>query len=142
MRIANLIRSHFGRRFLLLRNDSGEPLTIRIQFRKMTKGGEWNWFPADPRRSAKALEYTLAPGKSLYLSDEESRVATSKVRIWAEGVKSGFKWEDYKGHDLWLVPEIDEEDYHGYRADKIETVAMRLTRPERSQELLATVARR
>jgi len=131
-----------SRRFLLLRNDSGEPLTIRVQFRRLTRHGEWNWFPADPRRSARALEYTIGPGKAFYLSDGESRVAASKVRIWAEGVSTGSRWEDYRYRDLWLVPEMAKDRGHVYHGDKIQTVTMRLTRPEDSRELLSAVARR
>ena len=130
------------RRYLLLRNETGEPLTIQVQFRMFSGHGEWSWFPADPRRSDKALKYTLSPGKALYLTDGESRVATSKVRIWAEGLKTGTKWVDYKDQDLWLVPEVSKGSHHGYHDDKIQTVSMQLTRPADSPELLAALARR
>jgi hypothetical protein len=129
-------------RFLLLRNETGEPLTIRVQFRMKTSHGDWNWVPADPRRSQDAVKYTLRPGKALYLKDGESRVATSKVRIWVEGLDTGSKWEEYKDQDFWLVPEVIKGEHHGYHDDKIQTVSMRLTQLEDSQELLSVVARR
>src|SRR5262245_5535428 len=107
------------RRFLQVTNETGENLTVCVQYRTVTDQNNWRWYPADPSASAEALVYELAPGATAYLEDEGWQIRASRVRIWAVAA-SGQAWMQYRGEDLWLVPET-HNGIQCYPAPEMET---------------------
>jgi hypothetical protein len=104
------------RRYLKVKNDTGEKLTVWLRYRTLTTDGEWRWYPGEWE---KPLCYELDPGEETYLSHEGWKVNASRVRIWAE-TPSGEQLDQYQDEDLWLVPEEDGEGKHSYSAPQIE----------------------
>jgi hypothetical protein len=104
-----------NRRYLKVKNDTGEKLTVWVRYRTQTVRDEWKWYPAGDE----ALCYELAPGQETYLSHEGWRVNASRVRIWAQ-TASGEQMDEYKDKDLWLVPEEDDDGEHTYLAAHLE----------------------
>jgi hypothetical protein len=111
-----------NRRYLQLKNDTNETLTVSLQYRtENARDGSWSWYPVPPEQSDKAVVYTLSPGEVTYLDHKHWTISASRVRIWAMS-ESGAEWSAYKDEDLWLVPEMDESiDQHVYYAAKTET---------------------
>lgn len=107
----------FSRRYLRVHNDTGEALTVWLRYQTLTVNKTWFWYPAAPQPAA---AYRVDPGAVLDLEHEKWRVNASKVRIWARS-SGGREWQDYRGRDLWLVPETDERGQHQYRAAERET---------------------
>jgi hypothetical protein len=107
------------RRYLRVKNDTQERLTVYVQYRTLTTKDRWAWFPVDPEQSEKAAVYVFEPGEEADLSHEDWRVNASRVRIWAV-TEEGTAWLENKEEDLWLVPEIDEAR-HQYLAPTMET---------------------
>jgi hypothetical protein len=110
----------FTRRFLQLQNDTGEPLTVWVQYQTTTEKNGWVWFPKGSPDSENAVAYNLAPGKVTYLFDEGWQLKANRVRLWARA-RSGANWVEYKSQDLWLVPETDDNGKRYYWADEMET---------------------
>jgi hypothetical protein len=111
-------------RLLRFKNETGEKLKIFVQYNGLTENGEWDWFPTAPTTKAKALEFTVEPGEETYFFDGERPIDASRVRIWAES--SGKKWLRYKNEDLWLVPEVDENNSHWYNSEQMEVFTFAL----------------
>jgi hypothetical protein len=104
-------------RYLQVKNDTGEKLTVYVQYRTFTDKGTWRWYPA---KSEEALAYELDPGETTCLADEGWQIRASRVRIWAVAGESGHTWDQYEKEDLWLVPET----FRGiqcYEAEEMET---------------------
>jgi hypothetical protein len=107
----------FSRRYLRVHNDTGEQLTVWLRYQTLTVNKTWSWYPAAPQP---AVAYRVDPGAVLDLEHEKWRVEASRVRIWARS-SGGREWGDYRGRDLWLVPETDDRGQHQYRAAERET---------------------
>ena len=50
-------------RYLQIRNDTGKPVTIWVQYYSKTEQGQWAWFPADPAQSSKGIAYEIGAAK-------------------------------------------------------------------------------
>jgi len=87
-------------RQLLVRNKSGEPLTVSLLY----KYGK-SWAPAKPGKGDdEALRFSVAPDSEALLGTDDTALRATKVRLWAEG-EGGGRWNEHHGHDLSLVPE-------------------------------------
>lgn len=108
-------------RFLRVKNDTGQKLRVRIQYRGLNadKTG-YEWLPADPAKSTRGLVYEFDPGETTYLALPAGRIKATRVRLWAVAA-NGEEWADYKTQDLWLVDETDAEGQHVYHAEEVET---------------------
>jgi hypothetical protein len=103
-------------RFLRIKNDSGEKLTVFLQVRTRNDRGEWVWTPEAPGSKAKVMTFDLQAGKTLDLT---GKVSASRVRLWARSDTSSFM--DYANQDLWLVPETTGNGEHRYQASQMQT---------------------
>ena len=103
-------------RFLRIKNDSGEKLTVFLQVRTRNDRGEWVWSPEAPGSKAKVMTFDLEAGKTLDLT---GKVSASRVRLWARSDTSSFM--DYANQDLWLVPETTGNGEHRYQASQMQT---------------------
>jgi hypothetical protein len=114
-----------NRRYLMVKNDTPERVTVWVQYRTMNNQDGWSWYPADPDRSAQAARYTLEPGEETYLSHGDDYLTASRVRLWGQSA-GGTEWHDYKESDLWLVDEEDQDGEHYYVAEEMETYTFTL----------------
>lgn len=90
----------FKSRQLLVRNKTGEPITVNVLY----KYGK-SWSPAAPGKGDdEALRFTVAADSEALLGAEGEAIRAAKVRMWAEG-KSGGTWTKHRGSDLSLVPD-------------------------------------
>ena len=103
-------------RFLRIKNDSGEKLTVFLQVRTRNDRGEWVWSPEAPGSKAKVMTFDLEAGKTLDLT---GKVSASRVRLWARSEAASFM--DYANQDLWLVPETTNSGEHRYQAGQMQT---------------------
>jgi hypothetical protein len=103
-------------RFLRIKNDSGEKLTVFLQVRTRNDKGQWSWMPEEPGTKAKAMSFDLDAGKTLDLT---GKVSASRVRLWARSDTASFM--DYADQDLWLVPETRSNGEHRYQASRMQT---------------------
>jgi hypothetical protein len=110
-------------RYLKIKNDTKDTLTVYVQYRTQDKSEQWVWLPVNPKQSAEAVTQSLAPGKEILAEVEKNPILSSRVRLWAKSAAGGTQWLEYKDHDLWLVPEVDREKPkdHIYYAPKTET---------------------
>lgn len=111
---ARLVMKRHDRRFLRVVNQSDEP--IRVYAFYYTKGtdGAWHWYPGDPR-TAGALYWDFEVGEAAYLLHKDFKIKGSKIRIWAEGLRSGGKWLRDQNQDVIICPS------EGYEAPDIGT---------------------
>ena len=109
----------FTRRLLHVKNNTAEPITVYVQFRSPTEGGEWSWLPADPATSPDALAFELGAGEEGYLDHHGAPISASRVRIW--GQSAARQWATYQNADLWLVSEVDGNGERAYFAAEMET---------------------
>ncbi len=65
------------------------------------------------------LAFELEPGQSADLTDGDWEVNGSRARLWA--VSASREYANFRDSDLWLVPETNDEGYHGYEAAEIQT---------------------
>jgi cathepsin L len=86
-------------RKLNVKNKTGGPLTVFLQYRKNGK-----WSPAAPK-SGNAHEYTISDGADATLGDGGDEVMAGRVRLWAKATGSKKAWTQYKSKPLVLVPE-------------------------------------
>jgi hypothetical protein len=96
-------------RYIKVENATGERLTLWLHYQSLAEKDEWDWFPTKPVDPEKALRYILEPGSNSYLSDNASRIAAGRARLWAES-ESGHKWTGYRDQDLQLKPSADRKD--------------------------------
>jgi hypothetical protein len=108
----------FTRRYLKVKNDSGVPMKVFVQFRGM-EDKKWAWMPADPEKSKDALIFDLKAGEEMFLKHKDTKVAASRVRIWGEADEQ--TWFDFRDQDLWVVPEMDQRGEHRYLATEMRT---------------------
>jgi hypothetical protein len=111
-------------RFLRIKNDSGEKLTVFLQVRTRNDRGEWMWSPEAPGSKAKATTFDMDAGKTLDLT---GKVSASRVRLWARSDSASFM--DYANQDLWLVPETSSNGEHRYRAGQMQTFTYTMKQP-------------
>lgn len=99
------------RRKLNLRNKTGSPLEVQVQYRNKT-----GWKPAlGPSRDT--LTYTIADGGEALVGLDGKSIRADKVRVWAKSTKGGGTWSEFKSKDLVLVPE------GSYESRKLQTFA-------------------
>lgn len=90
----------FKSRQLLVRNKTGEPITVSLLY----KYGK-SWSPAKPGKGDdEALRFTIASESEALLGTDGNPLRAAKVRLWAEG-DSGGSWSQHRGSDLALVPD-------------------------------------
>jgi hypothetical protein len=104
-----------NQRYLRVKNDTGQKLTVWVRYRAPGEDGNWAWLPGD----SDAVEYELGPGEETYLALDDQRLSASRVRIWAE-TADGRQMDEYREQDLWLVPEKDDNDEHWYYGAEME----------------------
>jgi tetratricopeptide (TPR) repeat protein len=88
----------FSTRFVRVHNTTQEPIKVFVTYQTQTKQGNWVQVPA-----AGALEWQIAPGQPLYLLLNNVAIDARSLRIWAEGTKSGKKWDNNKRSTMLLV---------------------------------------
>jgi hypothetical protein len=90
----------FESRHLLVRNKTGQPLTVSLLY----KYGK-SWTPGSPGQATdKPLRFTVAADSEALLGNGGEEIVASKVRLWAEGAQDG-AWTKHRGSDLALVPD-------------------------------------
>jgi hypothetical protein len=119
----------FTRRYLKVKNDSGVPMKVFVQYRGQDDK-KWAWFPADPTESKDALVYDLKPGQEMFVQDKGNKLSASRVRIW--GVADSQTWFDFRDQDLWVVPEMDQSGEHRYQATEMRTFTFIFPKQENS----------
>ncbi len=107
-----------NKRVLKIRNETGDTLTVFLQFRAPQEGG-WVWIPDNPAETTDALSFEIEAGKELDVKHKDELVAASRMRIWASSPTQ--KWLQFKTKDCWLVPEKTEDGEHVYSAPTVET---------------------
>lgn len=110
-----------NKRFLKLRNNTKDTITVFLQYRFQTGEG-WAWTPIDPAKGNDALSFEIEAGKDLDVKQMEEPIAASRMRIWATA--PGFKWMRFKTKDIWLVPERNEDGDHVYFSEKVDAFLM------------------
>ena len=70
----------------------------------------------------------MAPGQELFVENNGKKMASPVVRIWAVSAKGQFL--AFRGQDLWLVPEQDQNGQHVYLAPDVRTFNFVFPRPE------------
>jgi hypothetical protein len=105
-------------RRLRVANATNEKLTVYLQVKTQNDQDEWVWFPSQPGRD-RVLAYELEPGQAADLMDGKWEVNGSRARLWAVGANQ--EYVAFRDKDLWLVPEMNDEGYHGYDAADIQT---------------------
>jgi hypothetical protein len=105
-------------RYLRVKNNTGEKLTVYLQYRTWTTKRCYAWYPADPATSDQVLVFEIAPGAETDLYHDNWRINASRARLWAESATG--EWNEYEGKDLWLV-EADKSGEHYYYGDAMET---------------------
>jgi hypothetical protein len=106
-------------RYLRIRNATDRSVRVYVQYRTMLDNDSYAWLPAHPADSREAVTFRIAAGETLDLERDGSRIAASRVRLWAQS--TGGTWTGYRDRDLWLVPEVDADGEHYYRAPEVET---------------------
>ena len=93
--------SEFSERYLKLRNNSGQPLKVSLQWLARRSNAD-NWLPSTKTASA----VTLAPGQAINVNDPTHKpfvVQGKKVRVWATATKGRANtWQRWKSTDLAL----------------------------------------
>src|SRR5262249_54843360 len=95
-------------RYIKLENATGERLRIWLHYQTFDEARKLAWFPTKPVDPDKALRYVMEPNATVYLSEENQRIAAARARVWAES-DSGHKWLAYRDRDLQLKPAEREE---------------------------------
>src|SRR5262249_22095612 len=105
-------------RYLKVRNQTGQRLTVYVQFRAPTDQGQEAWYPAAPGASAGPLKFELEAGAGGGrgggggLGYGAAPIRPGRARLWAESASG--QWLKYKDQDVVLVPQP-------YRADTLGT---------------------
>ena len=108
-----------NKRFLKIRNDTKDTVTVYLQYRALDKAGGWAWVPADPATSSEALSFSLKPGEEFSPKADDMPVAASRMRIAVTSPTQ--KWMKYRDKDCWLVPEKNDDGEHVYLAEAVDT---------------------
>jgi hypothetical protein len=116
-------------RYLRLKNDTAEKLTVFVQYHTWTSTGTWQWYPSQPG-TRDAVAYVLNPGQEADLRHEGWRLNASKVRLWAQS-PTGLEYLDFQDRDLWLVEETDGE--RCFYAPQPETFTYTFLPPEKDK---------
>lgn len=111
--VSTELKQHFRRKLQVV-NNTGEPIRVYLYYYTQTANGDWAWYPGNPQR-VNAISYTFEPGETSYLSHRDVQVKAAAVMIWAEGLRTGRRWDEFANQALMLV---DEE---GYMAAEMET---------------------
>ena len=106
-------------RFVRFTNATDKKALFYIHYETIDAEGNSMWLPPKEDGYMYATSVEVAPGESVDLKEGEWRVNATRARIWA--VSEGREWLRYKGIDLWLVPEVDEDGNHSYQAPNPET---------------------
>jgi hypothetical protein len=109
----------FYERTLTVRNNTSEKLHVWVQYRTKAESETWQWLPANPKESGRAVSLSLNPGESADVLDGEAVVSASRVRIWAS-TASGKEWVKYQDRDFWLVSATGDGK-HRYQAVAMES---------------------
>jgi hypothetical protein len=115
------------KRFLKVKNDSGENLKVFVQFVVKTEDGDGVWVPGMPG-TEQAFSFDLANGEEQFVEFNGKKVASPVVRIWGVSAKGQFL--QYRDSDLWLVPETDQMGQHVYLSNDVRTFTFAFPRPE------------
>jgi cathepsin L len=87
-------------RQLLVRNKTGQPITVSLLYRYGKR-----WSPGKPGKADDdALRFSIAADGEALLGTDGQALRASKVRLWAEG-DGGGSWTKHRGSDLSLVPD-------------------------------------
>jgi hypothetical protein len=108
-----------------VKNDTGERLTVYVQYQTISQSKGWTWNPVVPGSEPRAVAYTFVPGQEANLRHEDWPINANRVRIWARS-DSGEEFAEYRDEDLWLVDEIDGDCV--YYADEAETFTFTFAR--------------
>ncbi len=93
------------RRFLRVKNETSQKLTVYVQYETMTDKGSWSWFPDTPDKK-RAVIFPLTAGAQAEVDDDSFPINARRVRIWAAAA-DGTKLQDYRNQDLWLVADTE-----------------------------------
>lgn len=99
----------FKTRKLNVKNKSGDPIKVHLQYRK---GGKWS--PGKPGGNDR-LTYTIAAGAEAILGTDGKEINAGMVRLWAESTDGKTYWTQYRRKDLDLTPD------GGYQGTQHET---------------------
>ncbi len=105
-------------RYIRVANATDEKITLYLQVKTQNEDEDWVWFPAKPGAD-EALAFDLSPGQAAELTDGDWPINGSRIRVWAESKTR--QYVAFRDKDLWLVPETNDEGYHGYEAADVQT---------------------
>ena len=81
--------SRQNQRYLKIKNETKETLTVFIQYRTQSQPDTWVWRPGDPKKSSESITQSIPPGKEIYAEVDKNRILSSRVRLWALPVLNG-----------------------------------------------------
>jgi tetratricopeptide (TPR) repeat protein len=102
------------RKFLRVVNKTGEPIRVFVQYETLTTENRWLWYPTNANKG-ESVWWDFASGDGARLAHDKWTIKARRVRVWAEGKRTGNTWTRNKSVDLILVPD------KGYRARGILT---------------------
>ena len=113
-----------SRRYLYLHNDTGQSLTVSLVYQTLDKQKKnWHWVPGKPP-SDQVVELTPGARVTQQAKHGKEPILAFRARLWAaSGGNAG--WDEWKDHDLFLVPEKDEDGNHRYYANAYDTFTFR-----------------
>lgn len=88
----------FQGRQVKVTNNTAEPLKVYVSYEAISE----SW-PGDRVPQSGWLSFTVAPGATQTLEHDGKPIEAKKVRLWAEGSKTGKKHDVLKKRDLVLV---------------------------------------
>ncbi len=92
------------RRKLNVKNKSGAPLEVAVQYRSGT-----SWLPAYGAKKT-SLTYTVPDGAEALVGVDGDEIRADRVRVWAKSLDGKSTFSEFKKKDLSLVPEGSYED--------------------------------
>ena len=93
------------RRYLVVKNNTGDTLNVNVKFHTFTTDGDWKWFPAPLEQDGWEV-FELKPGDRSYMRDSDGfLINADRVRIYAMTPDNKRGIVEYRDRDLQLVPE-------------------------------------
>lgn len=92
------LKKHYASNIRVI-NETTEPVKVWMTYEYFDKNGKWVWHPAV------ANEYwTIKPGESTKLLDNDWMVKARRIRIWGVGANTGGSFTTHKDKELVVAP--------------------------------------
>ncbi|MCP4600966.1 MAG: hypothetical protein GY847_10645 [Proteobacteria bacterium] len=110
-------KGRFWTRRLKVKNSSSTPIKLSLRYLIYRGSDGWRWLPKTSGNAKSHLAYSLQPGQSFVLADDDRQVIrTRAVFLFAKAQAGGMEWNQFKDTYLDTVPD------KGYVASDPETL--------------------